>query len=124
MLPAAKINPDELFEEFLSICREIVKPASEKLLEIIFSRDEITTAFKAAPAAKSIHHDYIGGLIEHTANVTRLAHCIAPLYPYLDVDLLLTGAMLHDIGKIQELAYEKGFSYTDQAADRPYNTRG
>jgi 3'-5' exoribonuclease len=113
-LPAAEIDPAALFNEILKICRNIGNPHLRQLLELIFSLPEVTEAFIAAPAAKSIHHDHIGGLIEHTASVTRLALAIAPLYPYLDVDLLLTGALLHDIGKIQELSYEKGFAYTDR----------
>ncbi len=69
LLPASKINPDELFSELLGMCRSFSNPHLSRLLELIFSRDDIATAFKAAPAAKSIHHDYLGGLIEHTANV-------------------------------------------------------
>lgn len=114
LLPASKSNSDELFSELLGICRAFSNPHLRKLLELVFSRDDIVTAFKAAPAAKSIHHDYLGGLIEHTANVARLAVAVAPLYPTVDKDLLLTGAILHDIGKIYELAYEKSFSYTDK----------
>ncbi len=114
LLPASKSNSDELFAELLRICRSFSNPHLSRLLELIFSRDDIVTAFKAAPAAKSIHHDYLGGLIEHTANVTRLARTVAPLYPNLNTELLLTGAILHDIGKIYELAYEKNFSYTDK----------
>jgi 3'-5' exoribonuclease len=114
LLPASKINPEELFAELLGMCRSFSNPHLKMLMEHIFSRDDIVTAFKTAPAAKSIHHDYLGGLIEHTANVTRLALVVAPLYTTLNKDLLLTGAILHDIGKIYELAYEKNFSYTDK----------
>jgi len=113
-LPAAKIDPDTLFDELSNIGRKMANPHLRQLLEMIFSLPEIIGAFKAVPAAKSIHHDHIGGLIEHTASVARLALVIAPLYPYLDIDLLVTGALLHDIGKIQELSYEKGFAYTDR----------
>ena len=113
LLPASKINTDELFEELLGICRTFSNPHLNKLIELIFGCAANAKAFKKAPAAKSIHHDYLGGLIEHTTNVTRLARAIAPLYPNLNADLLLTGAILHDIGKIQELAYENNFTYTD-----------
>jgi 3'-5' exoribonuclease len=114
LLPSSKVNPDELFAELLGTCRSLSNKHLRMLLELIFSRDDIATAFKASPAAKSIHHDYLGGLIEHTANVTRLSRLVAPLYPSLNIDLLLTGAILHDIGKIYELSYEKSFSYTDK----------
>jgi len=113
LLPASPVNPDELFNELIGICRTFSNPHLKRLLELIFSSDDIANSFKKAPAAKSIHHDYLGGLIEHTTNVTRLALAVAPLYPNLNVELLLTCAMLHDIGKIQELAYENSFSYTD-----------
>jgi len=113
LIPASPINPDTLFEELLGICRTFSNQHLKKLMELIFSSAELTKGFKRAPAAKSIHHDYLGGLIEHTTNVMRLARSVAPLYPNLNTDLLLTGAMLHDIGKIQELAYENSFSYTD-----------
>ncbi|MBN2106521.1 MAG: HD domain-containing protein [Deltaproteobacteria bacterium] len=114
LLPAARSNSDELFSELLDMRRTFSNPHLSRLLELVFSRDDIVTAFKAAPAAKSIHHDYLGGLIEHTAHVARLALAVAPLYPTLNKDLLLTGAILHDIGKIYELSYEKSFSYTDR----------
>ena len=113
LLPASQVNPDELFDELLGYCRSFSNLQLKKLVELIFSSADIAKAFKKAPAAKSIHHDYLGGLIEHTVNVVRLARAIAPLFPNLNVDLLLTGAILHDIGKIQELAYENSFSYTD-----------
>jgi 3'-5' exoribonuclease len=114
LLPASPINPDELFNELIGICRTFSNPHLKRLTELIFSSEDIAKAFKKAPAAKSIHHDYLGGLIEHTTNVARLAQAVAPLYPNLNADILLTGAMLHDIGKTQELAYENSFSYTDQ----------
>lgn len=112
-LPAAAVDTDAVLAGLLEICESIAHPYLKKLLRAVFGQSELCSVFKAAPAAKSIHHDYIGGLIEHTASVTRLALAIAPLFPYVDRDLLLTGALLHDIGKIRELSYEKGFGYTD-----------
>lgn len=113
-LPAADTDPDALYAELSEIIGGIANTMLRQLLETAFGRTDVLEAFKAAPAAKSIHHDHIGGLIEHTVSVARCARAIAPLYPYLDTDLLLTGALLHDIGKIQELSYEKGFAYTDR----------
>jgi 3'-5' exoribonuclease len=113
LMPASPVDPEKLFEELLGISRTFSNTHLKKLIEHIFSSDAVASAFKKAPAAKSIHHDYLGGLIEHTINVARLALAIAPLYPNLNQDLLLTGAMLHDIGKTQELTYENNFSYTD-----------
>ena len=67
-----------------------------------------------APAAKQIHHAYLGGLIEHVLSLCHLARMTAGHYAFIDGDLLMTGAILHDIGKIYELSYERGFSYSDE----------
>jgi len=69
---------------------------------------------RRAPAAKQIHHAYLGGLIEHVLSLCTLARMVAAHYPNIDYDLLLAGVVLHDIGKIYELNYERGFSYSDQ----------
>ncbi|MBK7927540.1 MAG: HDIG domain-containing protein [Bryobacterales bacterium] len=70
-------------------------------------------AYKTAPAAKSIHHAWLGGLIEHVLSLCTLCKIVCPHYPHVDGDLVLTGAILHDIGKIEELSYDRGFGYTD-----------
>jgi len=75
-------------------------------------RPEQRRAFQARPAAKVMHHAYIGGLIEHVVGLCGLAKQIAAHYSELDVDLLLTAALLHDIGKLDELCYERAVSYT------------
>ena len=69
--------------------------------------------FCKGPAAVKMHHDYLGGLLEHTHNMLRVAVAILPLYPQLQADLVLAGIFLHDMGKTEELAYEMAFSYTD-----------
>ena len=73
---------------------------------------DIAWRYRRAPAAKQIHHAFLGGLIEHVLSVCALARATAPHYPNIDADLLLTGVVLHDIGKIYELNYERGFSYS------------
>ena len=70
--------------------------------------------FKTAPAAKDIHHAFLGGLLEHSIEVARLCMDVKRHYDEVDIDLLITGAILHDIGKIRELKYKKGFDYTDE----------
>jgi 3'-5' exoribonuclease len=70
--------------------------------------------FKKAPAAKSMHHAYLGGLLEHTLSLMNLADRVCPLYPKINRDLVMTGLFLHDLGKTRELAYDKAFSYTDR----------
>jgi len=71
-------------------------------------------AFKQAPAAKSMHHAYLGGLLEHTLNLLKLADLICPLYPKINRDLVMMGLFLHDLGKTRELVYDRAFAYSDR----------
>jgi 3'-5' exoribonuclease len=73
---------------------------------------EISAAYRNAPAAKTLHHAYIGGLLDHVVSLFRSCDLICTNYPQINRDLLLTGAFLHDIGKIHELTYNRSFSYT------------
>ncbi|MBV9145902.1 MAG: HD domain-containing protein, partial [Acidobacteria bacterium] len=82
------------------------------LLEAFMGDPQIAEAYRSAPAAKALHHAFIGGLLEHVVSLMRLCETVAPLYPQVNRDLLLTGAFLHDIGKIYELSYQRSFSYT------------
>ncbi len=86
----------------------------KRLIDEIFSCDGVKDAFIKAPAAKGIHHNYIGGLLEHTLSIIRLIQCIFPLYQHLGVnrDLLMAGALLHDIGKIYEYSYNRFIDMT------------
>ena len=70
------------------------------------------TRYKRAPAAKVMHHAYLGGLLEHVVSLCGLAKQVAAHYPELDLDLLLTVAMLHDVGKLDELCYTRAIGYT------------
>ncbi len=82
------------------------------LVEAFMNDPDISAAYKAAPAAKSLHHAYIGGLLDHVVSLFRLCDLVARNYPQVDRDLLLAGAFLHDIGKIHELSYGRSFAYT------------
>jgi len=113
-LPASKIDTEETFAELMTYVNNISNIHLKHLLEIVFSDEVSVQAFKKAPAAKTIHHDYIGGLIEHTLNVTKLASDISEHYPNVNREILVTGAILHDIGKIYELSFEKNFDYSDK----------
>jgi 3'-5' exoribonuclease len=73
---------------------------------------EIAAAYRNAPAAKTLHHAYIGGLLDHVVSLFRSCDLMCSNYPQINRDLLLTGAFLHDIGKIHELTYNRSFSYT------------
>jgi 3'-5' exoribonuclease len=72
----------------------------------------VGAAFQQAPAAKRLHHAWLGGLLEHVLTLVRVCRATAPFYPEVDADLLLTGAILHDIGKVRELSWRSSFSYT------------
>ncbi len=73
---------------------------------------ELADAFRSAPAAKMLHHAWIGGLLEHVLAFVRVCRATAPFYPEVDPDLLITGAILHDIGKVHELSWNSSFRYT------------
>ncbi len=84
----------------------------KKLVQAFMADEEIARAYRHAPAAKTMHHAYIGGLLDHVVSLFRLCDLASRNYPQIDRDLLLTGAFLHDIGKIHELAYSRSFLYT------------
>ena len=112
-LPSSENDPDQSIKELFTIIDSIKNSHLKKLLQTIFDDKFILSCFKKAPAAKTIHHDYIGGLLDHTLNVTRLAIDVSKNYNHIDQELLITGAIIHDIGKTQELSYERNFDYTD-----------
>lgn len=89
-------------------------PWLRRLLESILDDSELSARLKRAPAAKTMHHAWLGGLIEHIAGLCRLCKVVAGHYPETNLDLLLTGAILHDIGKIEELSYERSLGYTGE----------
>ena len=112
-LPSANIDRDKSFAELLALIDKINNPHVQSLLQSIFQDPAIADLFKMAPAAKNLHHACVGGLLEHTLQVTKIAHDIAAYYPNVNRDLLLAGALLHDIGKIHELSWQNNFDYTD-----------
>ena len=94
------------------IIAAISNPHLKALLERLFADERVARAYKLAPAAKVVHHAYLSGLIEHVLSVCKLAKVTAAHYKGIDVDLVLAGAILHDIGKIDELTFDRGFGYT------------
>ncbi len=92
----------------------MTNPHLKALLEAIFADEAMALAYRTAPAAKTVHHAWIGGLIEHVLSLCHLAKLTAAHYADIDFDLLLTGVILHDIGKIRELNYARGFSYSTE----------
>jgi 3'-5' exoribonuclease len=112
--PSSKRDPEEMWRELRGIVAGVRHPHLKALLDLMLDDPEIAGRYRRAPAAKQIHHAYLGGLIEHVLSLCALAKLIAPHYPNIDLDLLLTGAILHDIGKIYELNYQRGFSYSNE----------
>jgi 3'-5' exoribonuclease len=113
-LPASKRDRDEMFRELQGWIAGISDPHLKGLLEAMFADQEIAQAYRTAPAAKTVHHNWIGGLIEHVLSLCNLAKMSAAHYPHIDFDLLLTGVLLHDVGKIRELHYARSFGYTTE----------
>ncbi len=111
-LPHTKEDVGKLYAQLLEYAGSIANPWLKKLVTGIVSNPEIAARYKRAPAAKVMHHAYLGGLIEHVISLCGLAKQAAAHYPELDVDLLLTAAILHDVGKLDELCYDRAISYT------------
>ena len=103
----------KLFEETKELVGRIKNPQLKALVGAFLDDTELMEKFRNSPAAVKMHHDYLGGLLEHTHNMLRVAIAILPLYPKLQADLVLAGIFLHDIGKTEELSYDLAFSYTD-----------
>jgi 3'-5' exoribonuclease len=114
-LPSSDRDAGEMYDELLGWVRSVEDPHIKTLLETIFNDEDIAARFRMAPAAKAMHHAYIGGLLSHTLSVIGLSHRVAGHYGSTAVnrDLLLAGAMLHDLGKAWELDWHRGFDYTD-----------
>lgn len=126
-----RLKPEEVeTEEFLaSTCKDVEEmmgylrrtagslkdPNLRALLKSFLEDEAFVTAFKRSPAAKGLHHVFLGGLLEHTSSVVRICEAILTQYEGIHRDLLLAGAILHDVGKIEELGFEKGvLDYTDR----------
>jgi 3'-5' exoribonuclease len=112
-LPESKRNLAEMKKEFDDKIKSITNSYLSKLLKKIFS-GEVYEKFCDAPAGKSWHHAYVHGLLEHTLEIIKICELICEFHPELNRDLLVSGAMLHDIGKIEELSYDVVFDYTDK----------
>jgi 3'-5' exoribonuclease len=113
-LPYTPYNVEDMYKQLLAYAEEIKNSWLKKLVTKIFSDPQVAVRFKRAPAAKVMHHAYLGGLLEHVVGLCGLAKQVAAHYPELDVDLLLMAAMLHDVGKLEELCYERSVSYTTE----------
>jgi 3'-5' exoribonuclease len=106
------LNVEELYAQLLGYAEGMKNPWLKQLVLKILTDPQLAVRYKRAPAAKVMHHAYLGGLIEHVVGLCGLSKLVAAHYPELDVDLLLTAAMLHDVGKLDELCYERSVAYT------------
>lgn len=110
----SKFNPDDLFVELSEIIYSISNNHIKELVSLTVNDPDVKEKLLKAPAAKSIHHAKIGGLIEHIVSICKIMNFFSSHYTYLNRDLLIFGAIFHDIGKIWELNWDQGTNYTDK----------
>lgn len=114
-LPVSEKNIDQMYSELTGFIQEMKNPYLKKLAAGFFVEDkEFEKQFKFHSAAKSVHHGFVGGLLEHTLSVTKLCNYYTQAYPVLHKDLLLTAAIFHDVGKLEELSVFPENDYTDE----------
>ena len=114
-LPVSKFPIEDLYEELLIYIEEIENPYLQKLLKSFFVEDqEFISRFKQSSAAKTVHHGFVGGLLQHTLSVTRLCDYYCGAYPLLKKDLLISAAICHDIGKVREISLFPQNDYTEE----------
>jgi 3'-5' exoribonuclease len=112
-LPCTHRDVDELKGFLRFHVDSVYDPHYRALLQAIFGDEAFLERFSTAPAAKAFHHAYLGGLLEHTVSVVELCDHVAQQYPRVNRDLLVTAALLHDIGKVDELSYDRAIDYSD-----------
>jgi 3'-5' exoribonuclease len=112
-LPSTERDVDQMLDRLITISQTVKNPHLSRLLSAFFEDAVFVDRFKIAPAAKKMHHAYLGGLLEHTLSMALLIQAMAGHYKGIDKDLLLTGGILHDIGKVAEFSYETHIDYSD-----------
>jgi len=113
-LESAPENTAQMMKALKDVLSEVKNIHLKTLIDLFFADKPFLSLFKKAPAAKNFHHAYVGGLLEHTLSVCRMSKRVVTHYPQLDRELLITGAFLHDIGKIRELKANLQIEYTDE----------
>jgi 3'-5' exoribonuclease len=114
MLPSTERDMDEMLAALRAAIEEIEEPHLKALAAHFFEDEDFVACFARAPAARRIHHAYLGGLLEHTFEVVTLCKSLLELYPQIHRDLLLTGALVHDVGKVAEFEYATDIDYSDE----------
>lgn len=112
--PVSKRDREEMIRELRTFTNSVRDEYMRALLKSFFENDKFMKMFMDHSAAKSVHHGFIGGLAEHTLSVAEMCEKVSEHYPYLNRDLLLTGALLHDVGKVKELSLFPANDYTDE----------
>ena len=112
-LPVSEYNIEEMYQKLLAYIAQMKHQYLKQLAESFFADADFAKRFQFHSAAKSVHHGFVGGLVEHTLHVTQICDFFSKLYPMLNRDLLLTAAMFHDIGKLTELSTFPANDYTD-----------
>ena len=112
LMPSTTYDVDALWQQLLGFVESFTDPDLKLLLATMLADPGLAGAYREAPAARQLHHAWLGGLLEHVISLLTLADRVAPHYPMLHRDLLLTGVILHDIGKVRELSWDIGFEYT------------
>ncbi|MDH5505834.1 MAG: HD domain-containing protein [Anaerolineae bacterium] len=114
MLASSPRSSQDMLAELKSFLSQVTNPHLRALLDTFFTDPAFLSAFSKAPAARSVHHAYLGGLLEHTLEMLAIGSTALQLYPSIDPDLLLTGILLHDIGKVREFTWDLDLDYADE----------
>jgi 3'-5' exoribonuclease len=112
-LPTSGKNVGKMLDQLREITKSVKNQYLSKLLDAFFQDEAFLERFTTAPAAKKMHHAYLGGLLEHTLSICRIIQLLSNHYKGVDYELLLTGGILHDIGKVHEFTYERHIDYSD-----------
>lgn len=114
LMPTTSRDIEQMFAEVASILGTLTHPAARALANEYLNDEHLMAAFKKCPAAKSMHHAYLGGLLEHTLTLLQIADRVCPLYPAISRDTVVLGLFLHDLAKTRELVFDRTFAYTDR----------
>lgn len=112
--PSTEKDVEEMFRSLLELSQAVKNPHLNRLLQLFWEDEPFIKLFKMAPASKWLHHNYLGGLLEHTLSLAQLVVKNVSHYHGLNLDLLLTASILHDLGKVDELTYHRSFDYSDK----------
>ena len=114
LMPTTEQDVEQMFADVRQTLQGLSHPVMRALSETYLQDEKLMAAFRQAPAAQSLHHAFLGGLLEHTHHLMQLADAMLPLYPQLNRDIVMLGLFIHDLGKCAELSWREGFSYTDE----------